>query len=205
MKIGMMGGTFDPIHNGHLMIAEYAYRQFALDEVWFIPNGNPPHKDNPGIIRDTVARVEMTRLAIEGIPYFKLNTYESERQEKSYTYKTIRHFKEAYPQHEFYFIVGADSLFQMDTWKHPEFIIGQISILAAYRDDMDTPEEMNRQIQYLNEKYHGDIRLLRTPLLKISSSEIRKHLWDGESEKKQIPEKVMEYIVENQLYKDLIL
>ena len=116
MKIGIMGGTFDPIHNGHLMIAEYAYRQFSLDEVWFLPNGNPPHKDNPDIAKETKARVEMTALAIEDIPYFKLNTYESERTEKSYSYQTIRHFKEKYPEHEFYFIIGADSLLKIEDY-----------------------------------------------------------------------------------------
>lgn len=199
MKIGIMGGTFNPIHNGHLMIAEYAYRQYSLDEVWFLPNGNPPHKDNPDIAKETIARVEMTSLAIENIPYFKLNTYESERTEKSYSYQTIQYFKEQYPEHEFYFIIGADSLINIENWKYPEKIISNVTILAAYRDDMDTPEEMYERIDYLNEKYRGDIRLLKTPLLKISSHEIRQAI----QEKKQvsdIPAKVWEYILDKQLY-----
>lgn len=76
MRIGIMGGTFDPIHNGHLMLGEYAYQQFHLDEVWYMPNGNPPHKSNPEIRKDLQDRAEMTRLAIEEIPYFRLCTYE---------------------------------------------------------------------------------------------------------------------------------
>lgn len=199
MKIGIMGGTFNPIHNGHLMIAEYAYRQYSLDEVWFLPNGNPPHKDNPDIAKETIARVEMTSLAIENIPYFKLNTYESERTEKSYSYQTIQYFKEQYPEHKFYFIIGADSLINIENWKYPEKVISNVTILAAYRDDMDTPEEMYERINYLNEKYRGDIRLLKTPLLKISSHEIRQAI----QEKKQvsdIPAKVWEYILDKQLY-----
>lgn len=200
MKIGIMGGTFDPIHNGHLMIAEYAYRQFSLDEVWFLPNGNPPHKDNPDIAKETKARVEMTALAIEDIPYFKLNTYESERTEKSYSYQTIRHFKEKYPEHEFYFIIGADSLLKIETWVRPDLIIQSVIILAAYRDDMDTPEEMYQQIDYLNEKYDGDIRLLRTPLLDVSSHEIREEILKGHSKSFLLPDKVLGYIREKHLY-----
>ena len=89
MRIGIMGGTFDPIHNGHLMLGEYAYRKFDLDEVWFMPNGNPPHKQDVSIRRMTNHRVRMTELAIEDIPYFKLCTYETDRTEKSYTYETM--------------------------------------------------------------------------------------------------------------------
>jgi len=200
MKIGIMGGTFDPIHNGHLMIAEYAYRQFALDEVWFLPNGNPPHKDNPDIAKETKARVEMTALAIADIPYFKLNTYESERTEKSYSYQTIQHLKESCPEHEFYFIIGADSLMQIETWVRPEEIIRNVIILAAYRDDMDTPEEMYQQIDYLNRKYGGDIRLLKTPLLDVSSHEIREAIQKGKIESLLIPNKVLTYIKDKHLY-----
>lgn len=200
MKIGIMGGTFDPVHNGHLMIAEYAYRQFSLDEVWFLPNGNPPHKDNPDIAKETQARVEMTALAIEDISYFKLNTYESERTEKSYSYQTIQHFQEQYPEHEFYFIIGADSLLKIETWARPDMIIQNVIILAAYRDDMDTPEEMYQQIDYLNQKYSGDIRLLKTPLLDVSSHEIREEILMGHTKSLLLPEKVLNYIREKHLY-----
>ena len=93
MRIGIMGGTFDPIHNGHLMLGEYAYQQFHLDEVWYMPNGNPPHKSNPEIRKDLQDRAEMTRLAIEEIPYFRLCTYEMDRKETSYSYQTMEYLK----------------------------------------------------------------------------------------------------------------
>ncbi|XCP83762.1 nicotinate-nucleotide adenylyltransferase [Roseburia hominis] len=200
MKIGIMGGTFDPIHNGHLMLAEYAYRNYGLDEVWFLPNGNPPHKQNPAIQKDTFERVEMTRLAISDVPYFKLCTYEAENQNKSYTYRTLIHFREKYPQHAFYYIIGADSLCDIETWAHPEILLGLAVILAAYRDDLDTPDEMNTRIQFLNEKYQADIRLLRTPLMDISSHEIREQIAKDENWQSQVPLKVASYIKTQGLY-----
>lgn len=200
MKIGIMGGTFDPIHNGHLMLGEYAYRHFGLDEVWFMPNGNPPHKNNPAIQKDTADRVHMTGLAIEGVPYFRLCTYETERREKSYSCQTMTHFRMKYPEYEFYFIIGADSLFSIESWYDVEGLIRLVTILAAYRDDVDTPEEMNRQIRYLNQKYKGDIRLLRTPLLNISSHEIREQIAEGCFQNLPVPKKVAAYIQEQHLY-----
>ena len=176
MRIGIMGGTFDPIHNGHLMLGEYAYQQFHLDEVWYMPNGNPPHKSNPEIRKDLQDRAEMTRLAIEEIPYFRL------------------------PQDEFYFIIGADSLFNLETWKCPERLLKTAVILAAYRDDAGAPKEMRRQITYLKEKYACDIRLLRTPVMPVSSSEIRQMIRGGETEDLPIPQKVADYIDLNRLY-----
>ena len=87
MKIGIMGGTFDPIHNAHLMLAEYAYRKYRLDEVWFMPNGNPPHKQNQRCRTDAGSRAEMVRLAIAGREGFRLEEYEIRRKEISYSMK----------------------------------------------------------------------------------------------------------------------
>lgn len=112
MKIGIMGGTFDPIHNGHLMLGEYAARQFRLQRVWFLPNGNPPHKSGEISIRH---RIEMVKLALEGHDRFELNLYEAEKGTVSYSYDTIRNLNELYPEHEFYFIIGADSLFSIES------------------------------------------------------------------------------------------
>lgn len=200
MKIGIMGGTFNPIHNGHLMLGEYAYRQFELDEVWFMPNGTPPHKSNPDICQLTVHRVLMTKLAIEDIPYFKICTYESDSDGLSYSYKTMEHFKEIYPEHEFYFIIGADSLFTLQEWKYPERLLPIVIILAAYRDDIDTENKMEQQIERLDKLYHGDIRLLRTPVMLVSSSEIRKRIKAGMDCRTMLPEKVLKYIQKHQMY-----
>jgi len=201
MKIGIMGGTFDPIHNGHLMLGEYAYRQFCLDEVWFMPNGNPPHKSNDTIESQTNHRVEMVRRAIAGKEYFSLQLYETKNKEVNYSYKTMEHFKKAYPEYTFYFIIGADSLFSIEKWVHPEILLRDCIVLAAYRDDTGT-DEMLSQIQYLNEKYGADIRLLNTPNVDISSSDIRERIKDGLSIRKMVPEAVFDYIEENQLFRD---
>lgn len=200
MNIGIMGGTFDPIHNGHLMLGEYAYRQFHLDEIWFMPNGNPPHKHDPKIIKDTDHRLKMTELAIEDIPYFRICTYEIEKKEKSYSYNTFSELRTRFPEHKFYFIIGADSLKQIETWKHPELLIPYVTILAAFRDDMDTPSSMYEQIEYLNKKYHGDIRLLKTPVIPVSSSNIRNCIKADPLSSIPVPDKVRTYIQEQHLY-----
>lgn len=200
MKIGIMGGTFNPVHNGHLMLAEYAYKRFNLDEVWFLPNGHPPHKDSPSIRKATADRVKMVELAIEDLPHFRLSTYETERTETSYSWQTMEYFTSEYPEHDFYFILGADSLFSIERWAKPGRFLELTTVLAAYRDDIDTPEEMNSQIEYLNRKYNGDIRLLKTPIVQVSSHEIRNVLRLGKTEGLPVPEKVADYILRNHLY-----
>ena len=114
MKIGIMGGTFDPIHIGHLLLAQFAYEECALDEIWFLPNGNPPHKQTKEGQDALAHRVEMVRLAIDDVPYFKLCLHESRINRHSYTYKTMQELNALYPENEFYFILGADSLFAIE-------------------------------------------------------------------------------------------
>ncbi len=193
MKIGIVGGTFDPIHNGHLMLGEYAYRQYELDEVWYMPNGNPPHKENASIASDVQDRVNMVELAIADKPYFKLESYEVEHKEVHYSYQTMEYFNQTYPKNQFYFVIGADSLFHIEKWVHPELLLKECVVLAAYRGEK-TSDEMNQQISYLNEKYGADIRLLNTPNIDISSSEIRKKLDAGVSIKEEVPTVVHMYL-----------
>ncbi len=201
MKIGIMGGTFDPIHNGHLMLGEYAYRQYTLDQIWFMPNGNPPHKSSETIESQTKHRVEMVKLAIADTEYFVLQPYEVESKDVHCSYKTMEHFKEVYPEHEFYFIIGADSLFNLEKWVLPARLLKTCVLLAAYRDEKGT-DEMLEQIRYLNQKYDADIRLLNTPNVDISSSDIRKLLKENKSIQEIVPESVKRYIENQQLYKD---
>lgn len=201
MKIGIMGGTFDPIHNGHLMLGEYAYKQFELDEIWFMPNGNPPHKASESIESQTKNRVEMVKRAIKGVEYFYLQRYEVDNTEVNYSYKTVAHFNEIYPDYEFYFIIGADSLFNMEKWIHPEILLKSCKMLAAYRDEKST-DEMLAQIRYLNEKYGADIYLLNTPNVNISSSDIRKMIKEGISIQGLVPESVLQFIEEKQLFRE---
>ena len=200
MKIGIMGGTFDPIHIGHLLLGEFAYENFHLDEIWFLPNGNPPHKttDESGVSLDD--RIEMVKLATDDVPYFRMNLYEASSKKHSYTYSTMRALREMYPEHEFFFILGADSLFSIEQWKNFREIFPSCTILAAMRDDKDT-ESMQAQIRYLNEKYGADIRLLQAPLVEISSTTIRRRAEKDLSIRYMVPDVVSEYIQSNALYK----
>ena len=200
MKIGIMGGTFDPIHIGHLLLGEFAYEDFGLDEIWFLPNGNPPHKETADTGTSLEHRIEMIRKAIEGVPHFRLNLHEANTEEHSYTYRTMQEFNQMFPEHEFYFILGADSLFSIEQWKYFREIFPTCTILAAMRDDKDA-REMQRQILYLTEKYGARIRLLQAPLLEISSKVIRDRASRDLGVRYMVPDSVAEYIRTNHLYK----
>ena len=200
MKIGIMGGTFDPIHIGHLLLGEFAYEDFGLDEIWFLPNGNPPHKETADTGTSLEHRIEMIRKAIEGVPHFRLNLHEANTEEHSYTYRTMQEFNQMFPEHEFYFILGADSLFSIEQWKYFREIFPTCTILAAMRDDKDA-REMQRQILYLTEKYGARIRLLQAPLLEISSTVIRDRASRDLGVRYMVPDSVSEYIRTNHLYK----
>lgn len=202
MKIGIMGGTFDPIHIGHLLLGEFAFEQFSLDEIWFLPNGNPPHKDTGEMDTSLEHRVEMVRAAISGSPHFKLSLHEAKEGIHSYTYQTMLEFHEMYPDNQFYFILGADSLFSIEEWKYFKGIFSYCTILAAMRDDKDV-RDMKKQIAYLKKKYKAEIELLMAPLLEISSTTIRKRAAKGLTVHYMVPDKVADYIKEHHLYKDI--
>jgi len=200
MKIGIMGGTFDPIHIGHLLLGEFAYEQFHLDEIWFLPNGNPPHKDNDnGINLDE--RIAMVNLAIEDIPYFHISLHEAKEESHSYTYQTMSRFREKYPDNDFYFILGADSLFALERWKNFKEIFPTCTILAAMRDDKDV-SDMEQQIHYLKEKYQAQIEILKSPVIDISSTIIRNRVANKMSVRYMVPDAVADYIFKKGLYTD---
>lgn len=201
MKIGIMGGTFDPIHIGHLLLGEFAYEDFGLDEIWFMPNGNPPHKDTTDTDTALNHRIEMIKKAIQGVPYFRLNLHEADTAKHSYTYQTMQEFNRIFPEHEFFFILGADSLFSIEQWRFFREIFPTCTILAAMRDDKDS-DVMRRQIQYLKEKYGAQISLLQAPLLEISSTVIRDRVSRDLGVRYMVPDLVAEYIKTNHLYKD---
>ena len=187
-RTGIMGGTFDPVHMVHLTLAENAYHSFGLDEVLMLPNGDPPHKTDK-IITPAVHRLAMLQLAVEGIPYFRISDMEIRRKE----------LKKAHPDTDYYFIMGADSLFQIETWHEPAVIMADCVILAAMRNH--TPDDVfKKQMDYLEAKYHADIRFLNIPDLALSSSEIRHRVREHQSIRFMVPEGVREYIEEHQLY-----
>lgn len=198
-KTGIMGGTFNPVHNGHLALATEALRQHDLDEVLFMPCGVPYMKAEQKVEAGQI-RAEMTALAIRDIPEFHLSTIEIAQQGNTYTYKTLEYLNRTNPDTEYYFIVGADSLFHMAEWKCPERIFANCRILAAVRDDK-TAADMEEQIRWLHETYHANICLLQTDRVDISSSDLRRKVRAGESIEEEVPEAVREYIERKGLYR----
>lgn len=197
-KTGIMGGTFNPIHNGHLALAHKALEQFALDEVLFMPCGVPYMKAGQKVL-DGHLRAEMTALAIRDNPRFVLSGLELEQAGNTYTYRTLECLKAADPSAAYYFIVGADSLFHMTQWVHPELIFANCCILAAVRDDK-TRDEMEGRIRLLQREYGADIRLLETAQMNISSSDIRRKIAAGASIEGDVPASVRAYIERKGLY-----
>ncbi len=198
-KTGIMGGTFNPIHNGHLALAQSALEQFALDEVLFMPCGVPYMKADQHV-EDGQIRAEMTALAIEGRPHFRLSLMELEQEGNTYTYQTLERLKSENPETVYYFIAGADSLFHMTKWAHPERIFADCRVLAAVRDDKTT-EDMEAQIRFLEQQYNARIHLLQTETMDISSSGIRRKVAAGESIVDAVPASVRAYIDQKGLYR----
>lgn len=199
-KIGLMGGTFDPIHIGHLIMAEKAYEQFELDSVLFLPSGNPPHKQNRVGAEDE-QRKEMVHLAISGNPNFQLDNEEMERAGFTYTYETLQLLNAAHPDNTYYFIIGADSLLSFDTWKEPAKICQNCILLAAVRDGLDF-DKMEEAMEHLRKKYNARIERLDLPNIDISSSMIREKCRTSQSIRYYVPDAVREYIIQNDIYAD---
>ena len=170
-KIGIMGGTFDPIHNGHLLIAEYARVHFKLDKILFIPTGNPPHKEKSHITSN-MHRYNMVLLAINSNENFLLSTLEMDREGVTYTVDTINTLKSIYENTDFYFIMGSDSLLQIHTWKEYEKLLKSCKFIVAKRPGY-TSDTLDKIKEDLSLKYNSQIYILEAPLLDISSSEIR--------------------------------
>lgn len=198
-RIGLMGGTFDPIHIGHLMLAECAYEQFALDKIMFLPSGNPPHKLNRTDGATDRQRMEMVCLAIEDNPHFELDPEEMQRAGLTYTNETLRSLKERHPDTDYYFIIGADSLLAFDTWKNPHIICQNCILLVAVRDQL-TMDTMEQKMQELRERYGAEIHLLHTPDIAIASSSLRAWHRQNRSIRYYVPDRVLEYIKINGIY-----
>lgn len=197
-KIGIMGGTFNPIHYGHLLLAESAYEQFHLDAVWIMPNKHPQYKMiSSNILEED--RVAMISLAIESNPHFQLSDEELRRTGATYTVDTLMSLHQKMPDTEFYFIMGADSLFHFESWREPERILKLCHILAAPRSSQ-VNADLESQMDYLCSKYDADIHILNTPNLDISSHGIRKRIRNHTSIKYLLPEPVEEYIGKHRLY-----
>lgn len=198
-KIGILGGTFDPFHKGHFMLAKTAYEQFDLDEVWIMPNGNPPHKRETEQT-DFKIRCEMVQLAIEDFSYMKLCTVEGSEECYHYTYQTLGRFQEQYPEVDFYFIIGADSLKDFPTWREPGKIAAACTLLVASRDEAGILELKSQAVE-IEKIYGGSVLIMNSPKVDAASSEIREMVSEGKDISPYVDSKICDYIQKQKLYK----
>lgn len=197
-RVGIMGGTFDPIHYGHLLLAQSALDSFFLDEILFIPSGNPWLKDSAKVLSKS-KRVSMTGIAIEDNPHFVLSTIEIDREGNSYSYETVEELRRQQPETEFFFILGADSLLDIEKWKHPERLMAECTLLVAVRDNCDK-DGLQVQIAHLEKKYQASIQILPAKRIDISSTDIRDRIARGQCVRYMLPDRVIEFIVRNHIY-----
>ena len=195
-RLGIMGGTFDPIHYGHLVTAEAARTRFRLDQVVFVPSGRPPHKI--GGTTEASDRLVMTQMAIVTNPGFSLSDIEARREGYSYSIDTVREFFDIYgPELELFFITGADAILSIPTWKDAADLLNMCTFIAASRPGFDLAELNKLPLAWLER-----IRLFEIPALAISSTDIRRRVKQGDSIKYLLPEPVEHYILRYGLYRE---
>ena len=200
-RIGILGGTFDPVHIGHLILGEETRIELGLEKVLFIPSHNPPHKRNRIGRASDAQRVEMLRLAISDNPGFALSMVEMERPGLSYTYQTLELLNQKSPGTEYVLILGADCLFDFDTWMKPERIAAACSIAVGYRDRYDSNVLM-RRVEELKNRYGARICLVDSHLVDISSSMLREYCARGRRLTYYVPSQVQMLIEKEGLYKE---
>ena len=191
-RTGIMGGTFNPVHIAHLILAEHALEQFALDEIMFLPSRRPAYKPAEEILPDAV-RFQLLQLATAENPAFYVSDLELKREGNTYTADTMLQLKQLEPDTDFYFILGGDSLMKFERWYHPEIILANAHLLATTRGngtDTAKQELVYQKAEELNRRFHSDIQVFTTPLMEISSTEIRKRLQNGQSVRYLMPEPV---------------
>lgn len=200
-KVGILGGTFNPIHVGHLLLGDFVREELALQEIWFVPTGQSYMKDEQYIL-PAKERLHMVELAVKGNENFVCRDIEAKRSGKSYSYETLLQLKREYPDHEFYFIAGADCLFEIEEWKFPELIFDNCILVVATRENA-IMEEMRVKREALCKKYGARIQLLSFMNISVSSTLIRNRILQGKSVRYMLPEKVLKYIEEKEFYRDL--
>lgn len=198
LKIGILGGTFDPIHYAHLATAEFIRDKYKIDKILFIPTGNPPHK--LGIKTDKYDRYNMVLLATRSNDNFITLDLEVERHKSTYTVDTLKDLKKIYPKAELFFITGADAICEVETWKDVEDNFRLATFIAATRPGISLLKAQEK-IEQLEKRYGTKIISVYVPSLDISSTYIREQLEDGKTVKYLIPEEVDLYLKENNLYR----
>jgi len=192
-RIGIFGGSFDPPHVGHLVIAETVRRSEDLDIVYFVPAYKPPHKEgtHPSTARD---RLAMTKLSVHGNRKLKVSDIELRRKGISYTVDTVRSFRKRFPSAELFLIIGSDSLRQFHSWRSPGGILAETSLIV-YRRPRSGP---------INARLHSrDVSFVKGPLMEVSSSDIRKRIRQGKSIRYYVRNTVLSFIKKKKLYSNL--
>lgn len=181
-KIGIYGGTFSPIHKAHIAVANQAKEEFSLDEVWFLVNHVPPHKDFQDYC-DVFLRLKMCEIALSGYEGLYAKDFECYDLDKSYTKDTLKRLNANFPDYKFYFIMGGDSLFSFENWVEPETISKYCSFLVALRDDTERREDYENKSKELSERFHTEFSILSCPYIPISSTDIRLWILEGNEKK----------------------
>ncbi|MBQ9140470.1 MAG: nicotinate-nucleotide adenylyltransferase [Lachnospiraceae bacterium] len=198
-KIGVLGGTFNPVHMGHLFMAEYARDVVGLDMVIFMPTGVSYMKQNKEVLPGKI-RKEMLDLSIRDNEFFVSSDIELKREGNTYTYETMQTLKQLYPDAELYFLVGADCLFSIEHWVKPQLIFDNCTLIAANRNHMAQDALAQKKLD-LEQKYEAKVILLNFPSVDISSTDIRKKLQENKSIRYMVHDAVLKYLQETQLYK----
>jgi len=198
MRTGILGGTFNPIHNGHLYMAFEAKETLELDRIIFVPNYIPPHKEASN--RNPEDVLKMLELALEEYDDFIISTFELEKKGLSYTYETLEYFTKIYPHDEFYFIIGEDSYVNFSLWKNPEKILSFAKLVVFQRQGFDLKK--SRATKTVLENQNSKPIVLDSMILEISSSDIRNRVVKNKQISYLVPAKVRDYINEHGLYKD---
>lgn len=201
MQIGIFGGTFDPVHVGHLILAEQAREQGNLDQIWFVPAPRPPQKHGISITRFDL-RIEMLSLAIAGHAAFHIDPIEQERAGPSYTVDTLTALTQRYPEHRFHLLIGGDSLVDLPTWRDPQGILAHAALLVMARPGVTpaTAEELRVRLGLPPDR-PPQMTVIRAPLIDIASRDLRQRVHDGRSIRFMVPRSVEIFIRERGLYR----
>lgn len=199
MKTGVFGGTFNPVHKGHIMLAEYCMDSVGLDRIIMIPTAVPPHKISNNLASEN-DRLNMCKLACRGKENFFVSDIEIKRQGKSYTYETLTQLKEIYPDDHLYTIMGADMFLTLDMWKNPEIIFEKSSIITIPRDEENKHELENFYNKVLKVMGASSV-ILPNPVMSVSSTFIRENLDNFNLISDMLDKGVYDYIIKNNLYR----
>lgn len=201
LRYAIMGGTFDPIHFGHLAAAEAVKEELHCDKVLFIPSGNPPHK-KMRTLTDVKHRFTMTAMAVSSNPDFELSNIEISRNGYTYTLDTVKQLLDYYNNNvELIFITGADAILEVETWYKVEELLKLCSFVAVNRPGYEK-SKLEQKLQYLQSKYNSRLYSIDVPGLNISSTDIRNRVKEGRSIKYLVPEEIEKYIYKYELYKE---